>query len=113
MDGEPSGWCQAVPRDRLDKLRRQFARPADPETWAVTCFLIAPALRERGLASFLLGEVLGDLRRRGVRRVEAYPARGEGLPPDDVWTGPEAMFLAAGFRIVQDDPKRPVLVIEW
>jgi ribosomal protein S18 acetylase RimI-like enzyme len=112
VDDEPAGWCQAGPRDRLEKLARQFALPPDPQTWAITCFQIAPAYRRKGLATTLLREVLRDLRARGVRRVEAFPKRGEALDVDDLWNGPEAMFRAAGFTVMQDDPVRPVLRLE-
>jgi GNAT superfamily N-acetyltransferase len=108
-DGQPAGSCQVGPRDRLEKLVRQYALPPDPGTWAISCFLIAPVHRRRGHAAFLLAEVLADLARRGVRRVEAYPRRGEGLDESDLWTGPEAMYLRAGFTVIRDHPTRPVL----
>jgi ribosomal protein S18 acetylase RimI-like enzyme len=113
VDDIPAGWCQAGPRDRLVKLARQFDLAPDPATWAITCFQVAPAYRRRGLASFLLGETLRDMRARGVRRVEAFPKRGADLQTDDLWNGPEAMFRAAGFAVVRDDPRRPVLAVEW
>jgi GNAT superfamily N-acetyltransferase len=113
VDGAPAGWCQAGPRDRLAKLAQQFDLAPDPAAWAITCFQIASTHRRQGLASFLLGEVLRDLRGRGVRRVEAFPKRGPDLEADDLWNGPESMFRSAGFAIVRDDPRRPVLAIEW
>lgn len=106
---EAAGWCQAGPRDRLAKLAAQFQLPPEPDTWAISCFFIAPAHRQGGLARYLLAEVLADLRTRGVRRVEAYPKRGDSLEVGDLWNGPEALFRAAGFSVVQDHPQRPVL----
>lgn len=111
-DGQPAGWCQVGPRDRLSKLRLQHGLDPSPETWAITCFLIPPRYRRRGLASRLLDGVLADLRSQGVRRVEAYPRRGESLEAGDLWTGPEAMFRRAGFEIARDDPRRPILVLD-
>jgi GNAT superfamily N-acetyltransferase len=111
VDDEPVGWCQAGPRDRLEKLARQFNLEPDPDTWALTCFLIAPQVRGQGMAASLLAGVLDDLRARGVKRVEAFPKRGEGLDAGDLWNGPEAMFRAAGFAVVRDDPARPVLAL--
>jgi ribosomal protein S18 acetylase RimI-like enzyme len=113
VDETPAGWCQVGARDRLDKLARQFDLAPDPATWAITCFQIAPTYRRQGLATFLLAEVLRDLRQRGVRRVEAFPKRGDWLEVEDLWNGPESMFRAAGFRVMRDDPKRPVLALEW
>lgn len=112
VDGEPAGWCQAGPRDRLRKLVRQLDLRPDREVWAISCFLIAPAYRRRGMAAAMLGGVLDDLRRRGIRRVEVFPKRGADLAADDLWNGPEAMFIAAGFVVVRDHPQRPVLALD-
>jgi hypothetical protein len=57
----------------------------------------------------LLNGILEDLRGRGVRRVEAFPRRGGDSSPEHLWTGPEALFLRAGFEVVRDDPRRPIL----
>jgi GNAT superfamily N-acetyltransferase len=111
--GEPAGWCQAGPRDRLAKLVRQFGLAPDPRTWAVTCFLIDPARRRRGLARHFLSSVLSSVKARGARRVEAFPKRGTELDALDLWNGPEALYRAEGFRVVRDDPVRPVLALEW
>lgn len=108
-DGVPVGWCQAGPRDRLAKLVAQFGLPPDPGTWAVTCFVVPPAWRRKGHAARLLRDALTDMKARGVRRVEAFPRRGVDLEPGALWNGPEAMFLAAGFRVEGEDPERPIL----
>jgi GNAT superfamily N-acetyltransferase len=111
VDGAPGGWCQVGPRDRLEKLVRQFQLSPDSKTWAITCFFIAPTHRRQGLASYLLEAMLEDLCTRGVKRVEAFPKRGAG-DVREMWNGPELMFLEAGFKIIKDDPKRPVLMKE-
>lgn len=112
LDGQPVGWCQAGPRDRLEKLVRQFKLSPDPYTWAVTCFLIAPAYRHNGIAAALLKEVLADLVKRGARRVEAFPRHDEPLGDDDQWTGPEALFIQAGFHLVGSETRRFIYVWE-
>ncbi|MFQ5654785.1 MAG: hypothetical protein ACE5GW_08645 [Planctomycetota bacterium] len=43
-----------------------------------------------------------------VRRLEA----GAEEDPLDLWTGTEGMFRKAGFRVVKDDPARPVLALD-
>ena len=111
-DGEPVGWCQVGPRDRLAKLVGQMALEPDPEVWAVTCFVVAPRLRRRGLAARLLDGVLADLRARGVRCVEAYPKRGADLDAGELWTGPEGLYARKGFREVRDAAPRPVLRLD-
>jgi GNAT superfamily N-acetyltransferase len=112
VDGDPVAWCQVGPRDRLQKLVAQFELSPSPATWAITCFLVAPGFRRRGLASHFLQQVIADLRHRGVRRVEAFPKRGRSLSEGDLWSGPEAMFRRAGFGLVRDDPIRPILGLD-
>jgi GNAT superfamily N-acetyltransferase len=113
VNHRPAGWCQVGPRDRLEKLAQQFDLQPDAEAWAITCFFIAKSHRRKGLASYLLHEVLSDLHERGVKRVEAFPKRREGLGTLDLWNGPEEIFLSEGFKVWRDDPKRPVLVKEF
>lgn len=101
----PVAWCQVGPRDRLAKLCRQYALAPDPDAWAITCFAVPPARRRKGHARRLLADVLKDLARRGVARVEAYPkAEKDGARPEDgdVWTGPLALYLGAGFERVRE-----------
>ena len=105
----PIGWSQVGRRDRLLKLREQFGLEPDHDTWAITCFMIHPDYRRRGFARSLLSAILGDLPARGARRVEAFPRRGHDLDSCDLWNGPEALYLEAGFEVIQDDPIRPIL----
>ena len=78
---------------------------------AITCFLVVPGYRRRGLDSFLLREVMGDLRRRGVCRVEAFLTRGKPRSAEDLWHGPVSMFRAVGLSVIRDEPTRPVLAL--
>ncbi len=113
VDGAPAGWCQVGERDRLEKLLHQFELPPQPGTWAITCFAVVPAHRGAGLATFMLSEVLADLRGRGVERIEAFPKRlGEDPEAGELWTGPEGMYLAAGFQVERDDAARPILSLD-
>jgi GNAT superfamily N-acetyltransferase len=107
-DGKATGWCQVGPRDRLQKLCQAYQFSPNPGIWAITCFLLSPARRGQGLARLMLQEVLEDLGRRGVTFVQAYPRKGEGLSAGEVWTGTPALVRAAGFTMIQDDPRRPV-----
>jgi GNAT superfamily N-acetyltransferase len=108
LDDEPIGWCQCGPRDRLPKLLRQFQLKRDPDVWAITCWIIAPRWKKKGLAHLFLAEILKDLQARGVSRVQAFPRRGQELPDEDVWTGPEAIYRQAGFVLEQEDPQKPI-----
>ena len=109
--GDPIGWCQVGPRDRLRKLALQMRLESDPFTWAITCFVVVPSARRRGVATRLLSEVLRDLPSRGARRVEAYTRRSADEEAE-LWNGPEAMFRAAGFELVEDLEPRAVFALE-
>lgn len=113
-DGRAIGWVQVGPRDRLEKLRRTFALAPDPAAWAISCFQVDPAFRSRGVARWMLGQLLVDLRARGVARVEAYPRRDEPavFDPGEVWTGPASLFEQAGFVDVGGDARRRVVGLD-
>lgn len=108
-DAEAIAWLQAGPRDRLAKLVEEYGLEPDRHTWAITGLLVAPASRRQGAATQLVADVLADLPRRGARRVEAFPRRGQDLQPGDLWTGSEELYLANGFGVVRDAPQWPVL----
>lgn len=117
-DDEPVAWAQVGRRDRLEKLVGQLEREPDPSVHAVTCFLVAPRARGRGLARTLLAGVLQDLEQRsaeeGIRAVEAYPRVGDagsGGTRDalELWNGPESMLRDLGFRSVARVGERWVL----
>jgi GNAT superfamily N-acetyltransferase len=107
-DGEPAGWCQCAPLDRLEHLRSRYDLAPDPNVWAISCFFIAPAFRGRGLARRLLADVIADLRERKIAEVQAFPLRGKDLPVEDLWKGPEALLRELGFAILRDDERLPV-----
>jgi hypothetical protein len=109
VNDEPKGWCQVGQRDRLEKLIRVYTLEPDPNVWAITCFSIHPDLRGEGLSHLMLQEVLKDLKNTGVVKVQAFPHLGENLTKGDIWTGPETVFIQAGFKFVRTDEKRPIL----
>lgn len=108
---QPAGWCQVGPRDRLTKLVAQYRLEPDADVWAITCMLLLPQHRRTGIGRAFIRHLLEDLWQRGVRRVQAFPRRGVDLPEDDVWTGPERIFVELGFAVVHEDESWPVL--EW
>ncbi|MCI0450044.1 MAG: GNAT family N-acetyltransferase [Chlorobi bacterium] len=99
-DNEPAGWCQCGKRDRLIKLTNQFKLQPSADTWAVTCFLIKPEFRKKGLSRKFLELVLEDLKASGVKHVQAFPRSqpaGKELDDGEVWTGPENIYINSGF----------------
>lgn len=104
---EPVGWCQVGPRDRLTKLVVQLELEPDPSVWAVTCFLVTPSHRRRGVATALLAGAVAAARNAGAARLEAYP-RTEAAEPEEMWTGPTGPFETAGFELVRQGSQRSV-----
>jgi GNAT superfamily N-acetyltransferase len=107
----PIGWCQAGPHNRLKKLVKQFSLDERDDVWAITCFLISPQFRNRGMAYTLLEGVLKNIKTRGAKKVLAFPKVGQGLDELSLWNGPLSMYIRAGFFVSQDDPHRPVLMM--
>jgi len=112
-DDRPIGWCQCLQRDRLEKLRVSYKLDEDPDAWAITCFFIIPEYREMGLAHYFLAAILCDLKSKKVKYVQAFPRRGAGLPASEVWTGPETLFVKAGFERSCDHPAYPVYCMNF
>lgn len=111
LDQKPVGWCQGGPRDRWVKLVKQYDLQPDQEMYALTCFCLLPYYRKLGLTHIFLSRILQDLKSQKVKRVQAFPRRGEH-PDEDVWTGPESVFVKAGFKLEKDDPVWPVYRLE-
>ena len=44
--------------------------------------------------------------------VEGYPLHGTGHAAEDVWTGPESLYVAAGFAEMARGPRRVVYRLE-
>jgi GNAT superfamily N-acetyltransferase len=108
LDGKPAGWCQCVPRDTFVKLKHNYKLESDPSIWAITCFFIIASYRSQGFAHQLLEKVLQEISAKGAVHVQAFPRRGANLEDKDVWTGPESVFVKAGFQIEKDHQLFPV-----
>ena len=66
------------------------------------CFVIAPALRGRGIARQLLQAACQGLREQGMTAVGARPVKdAQGAAANH--TGPLSLYLQAGFEIVGED----------
>ena len=107
-DDDPVGWCQLGPRDRLAKLVTHLELEPDPTVWAVTCFVVRPSERHRGVARALLEVATEVARADGAKRLEGYPRVGGELEDGEAWTGVESLFAAAGFRRLRDGQPRSV-----
>jgi GNAT superfamily N-acetyltransferase len=107
------GWCQVGPRDRLGKLVAQLELDPDPSAWCVSCFLVAPSHRGRGVAAALLAAAIALARAEGAGRLEGYPREGGRLEEGEAWTGPGALFTSAGFEVVRSATPRSVVSLDF
>ena len=83
--------------------------------FAVACCYVAEAERGRGVGRALLATAIAEVRNAGGSALEAFPRatpEGERLRADEVWLGPEAMFMSMGFTPVSDFRPYPVLRLQ-
>lgn len=110
-DDEPAGYAQFGPLSaypRAQHIRELYAQlPLSPLPAVITCIATTREARHRGYARTLVEAVCDDLTERGFSAVEVYSAWGE--PPDATSTATPDFWKAAGFALVVDDPRYPVL----
>lgn len=119
-EGRVVGWLKVAPAATLSKLYEQrvyrhlscFDGPREG-VHAVSCLLVDPALRGRGLARSLLRAAIRLARAGGATAIEAFPRRGIPLRDDELGTGPYSVFAAEGFAIVHDFAPYPVLRLQF
>lgn len=111
---EPLGWVAVAPRAAYPRLATSPITRSDagPDTWSVTCFFVHRAARRRGLAGTLLDAAVDWARTQGAAAVEGHPVdtEGEKRGSGDLYHGTLAMFLAAGFDLVDRRGTRRALV---
>jgi GNAT superfamily N-acetyltransferase len=108
------GWMKLELRAELPKLRglpvyRGLHLGDDAGTLVVGCFLVDPLVRKAGVARALVRAAPAIAREWGAKAIEAYPRRStDPLYPEEVWQGPERVFVEAGFTAVHDVGPYPV-----
>jgi GNAT superfamily N-acetyltransferase len=124
--GAICGWMKVMPAAHLSRLYDQRVYRRLPyfeeqsaemrqRTYTIACMYVAEADRGRGAAHALLGAAIAAAKEAGARAIEAFPRgapEGERLRPDQVWLGPEGLYLTAGFRAVTDFRAYPVLRLD-
>jgi hypothetical protein len=104
------GWAQFGPISaypRAQAIRDRYrSLPDSPAPWVITCLQVPDAQPGRDeIGAALLASVCGELDRRGIIAVEAYP---EEVP--DPWShspGPASVYTAAGFTRAAGDERYP------
>lgn len=111
VDDDPVAYAQfgplsAYPRAaRVRELYRQL--PDAPLPAVITCIATTAAGRGAGHAGRLVEAICDDLADRGFSAVEAYPEVGKA--PDATSAASPSFWLAAGFTLVVDDERFPVV----
>ena len=117
------GWlkvtrAQALPRLYEQRVYRnllslQASSGARGDVYTVACAFVAEAERGRGVARALLKSAIAVARDAGASALEAFPraapSEAERLRADEIWMGPEPLFLELGFVPVSDFRPYPVL----
>lgn len=114
VDGVVVGWCNANDKTGYESL--EFDK--QPEIWcdvdidkrikAVTCYVIDPKLRRKGIATKLLERVCKDAETNGYDMVEAYPAKIE----KDIhmnYHGPFPLYEKCGFDLFKELEKKYIV----
>jgi GNAT superfamily N-acetyltransferase len=111
-DDEPLGWVAVAPRPAYRLGSAITTSDGGPETWSVTCFFVHRSARRRGLAAALLDAAIDYARDHGAAAVEAFPVdtEGERRGSADLYHGTLAMFMAAGFTLLDRRGTRRALV---
>jgi len=106
--GKVVAWCNAAPRTLFHALDDEPI-PTAESVGTILCFVVAPRLRGRGIATALLEAACQQLRDQGFRLVEANP-RANARSDGENHFGPLSMYLAAGFTIRRSDDDGSVWV---
>jgi GNAT superfamily N-acetyltransferase len=116
---EPVGWCQVAPKADFARLLHSpsSAPPRDepdpPELWAVTCFVVPPRRRRRGVAAELLAGAVEHADAHDANAVEGYPVDAvarASVSSAELYHGTLTLFLAAGFHEVRRPSPTRVVV---
>jgi GNAT superfamily N-acetyltransferase len=124
VDEQPAGWVAVRPRTVFPKLRTsripwkgRDEDPDDADIWAVTCFVVRPGFRGRGLTYPLARATIDFARRRGARALEAYPMitePGKVITWGELHVGARQAFEEAGFKqLTHPSPRRVVMRLDF
>ncbi|MFA5290067.1 MAG: GNAT family N-acetyltransferase [Candidatus Izemoplasmatales bacterium] len=111
------GWCNA--QARMDCLKSAGWRwlmdfvPLDPanehlKVKSIFCFVVAPGMKRKGIATGLLEQVCKDAKIEGFDVVEAYPYIESSDRSSD-FSGHVAMYEKCGFTLILNTEKGPIM----
>ena len=99
VGGKPVGWCNYGDTTSFGGVMDRFElkRAECDGVGSIACFVIAAPYRGHGVATRLLSAAMDRMLDRGVRVVEAYPAKAIDSAQSN-FRGPLSMYLKAGFE---------------
>lgn len=103
------GWCNAGPWRSFTVLDDETPEPLADQLGAITCFVVAPAWRGRGVSQALLRGACDMLRGMGFEAVDAWTRPGETSPTAN-HTGSFTLYRRAGFSVWRDHVGNGVIV---
>jgi GNAT superfamily N-acetyltransferase len=110
------GWMKIAPASTVPKIYERrlyrglpcFSGDRDG-VFTIGCFLIHPDYRRQGVATELVRAAVQMAPTWGARAIEAFPRRPkEAVHDDELWTGPEGVFVKNGFVEVDSFEPYPV-----
>jgi GNAT superfamily N-acetyltransferase len=115
MDGSVVGWCNANDKSNYSGLTKDKwpviwdeDKGCAEKVMSVVCFLVAPDMRGKGIATQLLTRVCQDAAAKGYKYVEAYPYKNS----DDMYAnhhGPFSLYQELDFVLVKDLGERCIV----
>ncbi|MGE0431079.1 MAG: GNAT family N-acetyltransferase [Planctomycetota bacterium] len=116
VDDVVAGWCQSGPRRSFAVFGK--SGPEAPalatDVWTITCMVIAPAFRGRGLCHELFASVLDAIRARPD--ATSVLVTGHRLGPhysSPLPELPESVCIRAGMTMIRDDAECPLYELRW
>jgi len=110
--GRIVGWCHAGPRVAVtvwDEEPADAGPPAAGRLGAITCFVVAPAWRQRGVSQALLRGACEMLSAQGFEAVQAWAKPGETSTQAN-HAGSYTLYQRAGFTTWREDVDGGVLL---
>lgn len=100
---KPIGFTQFGPiaEFQTTQLLYKDRLPIPKGGWCITCVAIQTNYRGKGLATRLVRNILRDLKRRGVKTVDAYPLK-TASSWNQVSVGPIALWEKCGFEKIAE-----------
>jgi GNAT superfamily N-acetyltransferase len=102
------GWCNAGKKTNFKRLKliKDFwdVNDDDEKIKSIVCFIIAPEMRRKGIATKLLDYIYFDTKEEGYTCIEAYPRDGKNC--FEIYHGPYKMYERNGFveyKKLEDD----------